>query len=65
MLSAHIIMIIIQMNPWVYTLPRGVGSDEFDIESLEYEALDAFIEENNHPGRLEDGQVNMNSGLNA
>ena len=47
------------MNPWVYTLPRGDGSEEFDVESLEYEIPDAFIEENNHPGRMEDGQVRM------
>ena len=50
---------IIQMNPWVYTLPRGEGAEEFDVESLEYEIPDAFIEENNHPGRMEDGQVQM------
>lgn len=54
-----------QMNPWVYTLPRGDGLDEFDVESLEYEVPDTFIEENNHPGRMEDGQVciRMCSGL--
>jgi hypothetical protein len=47
------------MNPWVYTLPRGDGSGEFDVESLEYEVSDAFIEENNHPGRMEDGKVHV------
>ena len=47
------------MSPWVYTLPRGEGSDELDIESLEYERGDDFIEENNHPGRMEDGQVGI------
>jgi hypothetical protein len=52
-----IIACIKQMNPWVYTLPRGDGSGEFDVESLEYEVSDAFIEENNHPGRMEDGKV--------
>ena len=45
------------MNPWVYTLPRGEDTDEFDVDSLEYKYLDNFIEENNHPGRMEDGQV--------
>ena len=45
------------MNPWVYTLPLGEGTNERDVESLEYEYLDDFIEENNHPGRMEDGQV--------
>ena len=45
------------MNPWVYTLPRGESSDEVDVDSLEYEYMDDFIEENNHPGRMEDGQV--------
>lgn len=47
----------LQMNPWVYTLPRGEGAEEFDTNSLKYEYLDDFIEENNHPGRMEDGQV--------
>lgn len=45
------------MNPWTYTLPRGEGADEFDVDTLVYEYTDDFIEENNHPGRMEDGQV--------
>lgn len=45
------------MNPWNYTLPWEEGADEFDVDSLKYEHLDDFIEENNHPGRMEDCQV--------
>ena len=45
------------MNPWIYTQPSGGSSDEFDVDSLKYEDIHDFIEENNHPGRMEDGQV--------
>ena len=45
------------MNPWVYTLPPGEDSDEFDVDSLDYEHFIDFIEENNHPGRMENGLV--------
>lgn len=45
------------MNPWVYTLPRGENTDEFDLDTLEYEYVNDFIKENNYPGRMEDGQV--------
>ena len=50
-----------QMNPWMYTLPRSSNdcSDDFDYNTLEYEYVDDFIEENNHPGKMEDGQVTL------
>ena len=49
------------MNPWTYTLPRGSegGRADFDLSTLEYEYVDDFIEENNHPGKMEDGQVSV------
>jgi len=49
------------MNPWTYTIPRGSegGGADFDLNTLEYEYVDDFIEENNHPGKMEDGQVSV------
>ena len=45
-----------QMNPWVYTLPRGEGK-ELNLDLLTYKDSNDFFEENNHPGRYEDKKV--------
>ncbi|KAL5474496.1 hypothetical protein EMCRGX_G026451 [Ephydatia muelleri] len=48
----------LDMNPWVYTLPRGKG-EEYDVSKLDYLSNSHFFEENNHPGRLQDGKLHL------